>query len=429
MNFLNLPNWNITTSTESEDAYLVEARPLSLPSCCPHCASCLFVKHGTDIQRIHDLPSQGKHVLIRVKRQRFRCKSCRKTFFEPLPDLDEKRLATMRLIRYIERKSLSTRRTFISVAEEVGLDSRTVRNIFHDYVALLDQTVVFETPSIMGIDELYVLGHARAVITNLVDKTIIEVLPDRKKQTIIHYLTRLPNNITIKFVCIDMWKSYKEAIQQVLPKSQIVVDKFHITRMANQALESLRKQVSSSLTEMQRKTLKMHDRFLLLRRAHDLTPEEQFVLESWTENMPLLGQAYTLKEGFYKIWDAPTKQEAYTRYFAWMESIPPELHATFLPILTAVENWGDGIFAYFDTHITGGFVEAANGVARVLNCMGRGYSFEVLRARLLYSHDTPQRQNGKRDDVDGHRKGMPISTLLPSEPSVRKGDRNTTETS
>ncbi len=39
---------------------------------------------------------------------------------------------TTRLIRSIQEQSL--RRTFVSIAAEVGLDEKTIRNIFHDYV-------------------------------------------------------------------------------------------------------------------------------------------------------------------------------------------------------------------------------------------------------------------------------------------------------
>ncbi len=37
---------------------------------------------------------------------------------------------TIRLIDSIQRQSL--RRTFVSIAAEVGLDEKTIRNVFHD---------------------------------------------------------------------------------------------------------------------------------------------------------------------------------------------------------------------------------------------------------------------------------------------------------
>jgi predicted transcriptional regulator len=46
---------------------------------------------------------------------------------------------TNRLIQYIERESL--RRTFTSVAEDVGVDEKTIRNIFNAYTESLNNLI------------------------------------------------------------------------------------------------------------------------------------------------------------------------------------------------------------------------------------------------------------------------------------------------
>ena len=51
------------------------------------------------------------------------------------------------------------------------------------------------------------------------------------------------------------------------------------------------------------------------------------------------------------------------------------------------KNWRNEILAYFDHPISNGYTEALNGVAKVINRAGRGYSFEVLRARLLFGKE------------------------------------------
>ncbi len=90
----------------------------------------------------------------------------------------------------------------------------------------------------------------------------------------------------IRTVVIDLWKPYRDAIQQVLPDAVIVCDKFHVLKLATTALEGLRKQICTTLTSAQRKTLKMHDRYLLLRRLHDLKPEERFVADRLDTELP-----------------------------------------------------------------------------------------------------------------------------------------------
>jgi transposase len=417
VDILHLSGWSALDVEERDDHYLIQAAP-SLPfSSCPHCGNEALAKHGSDAQQVRDLPIHGKGVVLCVAHQRYRCKVCKRTCYHPLESLDIKRLMTTRLVRYIERKAISTNRTFASISEEIGIDPRTIRNIFDDAAKVLDQNVTFETPAILGMDELHVLGAPRGVITNLQAHTIMELLEDRRKQTIIHYLRQMKHTENICTVVTDLWKPYREAVHLVLPDATLVSDKFHVLKLATTALEKLRKEISASLNESQRKTLKMHDRFLLLRRLHDLSPEDRFVLESWTKNFPLLGQAHQLKENFFAIYDQPCRDEAIAAYMAWMDSVPKELLHVYQPLMLAVEEWGDAIFAHFEqNHITGAFVESANNIARCLNRIGRGYSLPVLRARLLYGMSGAKgcKQPTARDpgNVDLANKGVAISTVL-----------------
>jgi Transposase len=96
---------------------------------------------------------------------------------------------------------------------------------------------------------------------------------------------------------MGMWRPYKEAVNAVLPQATIVVDKFHVLRLANAALEAIRKEHRTRLTRTQRRRL-MHDRFLLLKRRRDLTPQEQLGLASWALWFPVLAPAYEAKEDF-----------------------------------------------------------------------------------------------------------------------------------
>ena len=88
---------------EDEDRYIVLAQPLTACSACPTCGSTALVKNGRDDSCVHDLPAQGRHVLIQVKRQRYFCKDCRTSCSQPLPDVDARRNMTARLVEYIHK--------------------------------------------------------------------------------------------------------------------------------------------------------------------------------------------------------------------------------------------------------------------------------------------------------------------------------------
>ncbi len=138
-----------------------------------------------------DVPIHGKRTLIEIERRRFRCKDCGKTLFSSLPDMDEKRLATRRMVTYVEQRCL--RDTFAALSRDVGVDERTVRHIFDDYVARMQAEVKFETPEIMGIDELKIVGQYRAMITNVKAMSLFDMLKTLSSDTQFHALRRHPD--------------------------------------------------------------------------------------------------------------------------------------------------------------------------------------------------------------------------------------------
>ncbi len=58
-----------------------------------------------------------------------------------------------------------------------------------------------------------------------------------------------------------------------------------------------------------------------------------------------------------------------------------------------VHNHYDDIFAYWDApfSITNGYTEGLNGLIKMSNRLGRGYSYEIIRAKTLYSKKKPAR--------------------------------------
>lgn len=238
MDILNLSRLKIYGILESEHDLQIQVEITSPPSSCPHCGCVAnLYKHSSREQICMDLPIRGKRVGLCVRRQRYRCRECNQTFWERIDDIiDDKRNCTKRLLAYIEKQSL--KRTFVSISQEVGMDEKTIRNIFRVYVNHLGETIRFETPQWLGIDEIHII-KPRCVLTNIEEQTLFDILPDRNKETVISYLSRLPNKERKIYVTMDMWQPYRDAVKAVLPKATIIIDKFHVVRMANQAMETV----------------------------------------------------------------------------------------------------------------------------------------------------------------------------------------------
>lgn len=394
MSLLQLPSFKeIAPMQENETDMLFKVELSGPPFFCPHCGTMPdfgsektpFYKHGKKEHLIMDMPVRMKRVGISVQRYRYKCRDCDATFWELMLDVDEKRKMTNRLMNFIQQQSMQ--RTFLDVAELTGVTEVTVRNVFHDYVEAKEKEHTFITPKWLGIDEIYVIKKPRLILTNIEERTVYDMVDNRKKENVIKRLEDIPDRSDIECVTMDMWYPYRRSVHQCMPNAEVVVDKFHVVRMGNQALETVRKKVRVNTSQAERKAL-MHDRKIMLKRFHDLDERGQFLLSLWLEKFPDLKVAYDLKERFYGIWDCPTKSVAIETYRQWLEDLqqaPTLVQHAFNDIPSAFANWGNEIFNYFDLGLTNAYTESLNSIIRKIDQSGRGYSFEVLRAKLLFN--------------------------------------------
>jgi transposase len=374
---LNLPSLSIEQTAETATQYDFTVTVKSAP---PPCCLDGVVLNGTKKTMFRDLPIHGRHVGIWVNRQRYKCKGCGKTLYQSVPHMHRKHEMTLRLMDYIERNSMD--RTFSALAGELGLSEFTVRSIFRLFAKRELAKLEPVTPEWMGLDELYILSKFRGVVTNVKDRTLVDMLPNRSKIAVIRYLAGIDDREKIRLVAIDMWNPYREAIREVLPHARIVVDKFHVVRMANEALERIRKEHRVSLPIRGRLQLK-DDRWMMLTNPDRLDSGRMLLLEAMLGQFPLLKAGYEAKERFRAVWRAESMPAAQEAYDQWESDLPEDVRPAFNDLTTAMRNWRTEIFTYFDARVTNAYTESFNSLAKMVNRLGRGYSFEVLRAKLL----------------------------------------------
>ena len=393
-NILHLQDYQVIgcKSDDEEMHFQVEAPD---PIACESCGvQGEFVKFGKRDVAYKDLPIHGKRVTLWVIRRRYTCRACDSTFRPNLPNIAEHFRMTNRLHEYIEKESFNYPYTVL--ADRVGVDEKTVRGIFSVKAEQLDKLNMFETPEILGIDELYLNKKYRCILTNIGERTLLDLLPVRNKDVVINYLMRLKTRSNVRVVSMDMWNPYREAVKAVLPRARIVVDKFHVVRMANEALEVVRKSIKGKLTQAQRKTLK-GDRKILLKRAHELSDREAFLIETWMNAFPELKAAYEHKERFFNIWNCKYRMSAELTLDDWIAETPVGQKEVWSDLIRAATNWREEIMTYFDLPfpVTNAFTESINRLAKDKNREGRGYSFEVMRARMLYTSNFKKKPQPK----------------------------------
>jgi transposase len=384
---LNLDGLEIENTAQTDTRYDFIVRATTPP---PPCCLTPPVRNGLKRVKFLDLPMHGRHVAIWADRQRYKC-SCGKTLYQPIPHMNDTNMMTQRLVRYIEQMGLEN--TFASLSRTLGISEATVRGIFRRMAKRELGRLEVKTPEIMGLDEVHILSRFRGVVTNIGQRTLVDILPNRNKPSIIRFLSAIPDKETVKMVAMDMWQPYRDAVHLVLPHAKIVVDKFHVVRMANEAMERIRKAHRLTLTTKSRLQLK-DDRWILLRNREKLPALKLMIMETWFDRFPDLKAAYEAKEAFRAIWDAKTKEEAMALYDKWEDELPDSCADAFIDLRIAMRNWRVEIFNHFEARVTNAYTEAMNGITRIVNRAGRGYSFEVLRARLLLNYANQKVEGG-----------------------------------
>jgi transposase len=296
---------------------------------------------------------------------------------------------TDRLVKFLRRQSVRAP-TFASLGRLVGVSADTVENIFDEAVAELDKQYVIETPSWLGMDEKKLGGVYRCVFTDVQKHKPIELLPQRDKEAISKFILSLDRS-KIVGVVMDMYPEYRSVAENLLPNAIIVVDKFHIVRMANGCLERVRRAMNGELPGSYRKKLK-HERKLLMKHGRDLDPMQKFRVDLWLLNYKDLGKAYAAKEAYTAIWGSETRELAEARYDEWVKKLEPEIRPAFQELTGATGRWREYIFNYFDHHYTNAYTESVNGVIKSIQQAGRGYSFKASRAKLVYGLGTEREE-------------------------------------
>lgn len=349
---------------------------------CPECGSAHIVKHKKHDRMLHDLNEHEHHVNIIIHGHRYQCKECGNTFGEVLNCVDKSGRLTKRLITKIRLECFD--KTFKDIANEYGISQPTVKRIFDDYMDELSESFVQYSPQVLGIYEVCVHGQYRGIFYDVLGQNVIEMTENRNNITVKKLLESLPHNYKIKCVTMDMWQPYKDVVLDVLGDVPIVIDKFHIIKELNKALYStLRKDMQKECRVPLKNKL-----FLFLTNNENLTSRQSKQLDKLLEAYPQFKTSYYLKEAFRNIYQfAESREDAERLYADWVQANKDESCHVFDNFISMVGNWYTEIFNYFDNRYTNAQTESLNNVIREVDRAGRGYTFPVLRAKILYRQE------------------------------------------
>ena len=85
-------------------------------------------------------------------------------------------------------------------------------------------------------------GKFATILTDLDKSSLLEVIDSHKSDDIITVLKQQPLAMRegVEEVCVDMWGGFPKVIREVFPNAKIVIDRFHVQKLVNKALNKVR---------------------------------------------------------------------------------------------------------------------------------------------------------------------------------------------
>jgi transposase len=346
---------------------------------CPGCGVRSSRKHSQKPIRVRDLPCFGRQVYLLLPRRRFKCRHCGKPFMEHLAFVEFGTSFTKRYEQYIYEQCRE--RSFTAVENQEGISDTVIAKIYDSHAATCVQPRGRPKKiRVLGIDEISMRkGHRDfvCVITDIDGKRVIEVLENRLKETLIAYLSALPSSVrkSIRYVSIDMWEGYYQAVVEALPKRvKIVIDRFHVMKNLTGALTKCRREIQRGMSKEERDELKGL-RWILVKNEDNLDKDEKAKLNAMYKKCPELKRCHRLKEDFRDIFEEEkSRTKAKARLQAWKKRARKSGLKSLEGFLSTLENWEEWILNYFSSgKITNGVVEGINNKLKLIKRRGYGY--------------------------------------------------------
>lgn len=326
-------------------------------------------------RRIEPMPTW-----LTIHKRRFRCKTCQTMVLESIPEVNDKHLVTERLAEGIAMSAI--KRTFDDAATFHAVEETLVSRIFNSFADEKLKQYQPHMPRVFGVDENYILGGNRFMCLDIEAGTLLDILPERNEKQLRAYFDDIYTLHHVEVFVQDMWRGYRTIAKRHFPKAINVIDKFHVVRYANFAFDEARRKYQNSLNRDDKIGMKRTNR-LFLARWDNLQDESQDKLAGILQEHPFLNDAYVWKERFYHLYDADTRGNAEAEFARWRDDMPRELRRFFAPLLTAMGNWHEQVFNYFEAPYTNGLVENMNGRINKINSLAHGLKFDTLRKKAL----------------------------------------------
>ena len=270
----------------------------------------------------------------------------------------------------------------------------------------IDETALSE-------DELY------TIVTNKEAKgkkgAIVAIVKGTKAEHVIEILLKIKESLRrkVKEVTLDMAANMSMIIRRCFPKASQVTDRFHVQKLACDALQDMRVAFRWQAIEQENKEMELckenkrayipmvlengdthrqlliRSRYLLFKNENKWTPSQRQRAEVLFNYYPQLETAYKLTMQLKNIYHTTTdKGIAYTRLARWYDNIEKTGFEQFNTVKNSIAAHYETILNFFDNRSTNASAESFNAKIKAFRALLRGVKnipYFLFRLTKIYA--------------------------------------------
>ncbi|MCC8360776.1 transposase [Salinimicrobium sp. ASW11-47] len=272
----------------------------------------------------------------------------------------------------------------------------------------------------LSIDETALSkGELYTIITNKKAKgkkgALVAIIAGTRAESIIEQLLKIPSSQRnkVKEITLDMAHSMKLIAQKCFPKAIQVTDRFHVQKLAIEALQNLRikhrweaidyenEQIQKGKTKGQsyipknlsngdtRKQLLARSRYLLYKTPSKWTESQSERAKILFDQYPDIAKAYELVNNLRNLFNQTSTIEAgYTRLAHWYKEVEESGFKSFNTVANTISLNYRSILNYFKNRSTNASAESFNAKIKAFRSQFRGVKnveFFLYRLTTIFS--------------------------------------------
>ena len=245
--------------------------------------------------------------------------------------------------------------------------------------------------------------------------SIVAIIKGTKSDTVLEYLLKINRKLrlNVKEITLDMAGSMKLIAKKCFPNAIQVVDRFHVQKLATEALQDIRIQHRWEAIEIEnillteakknkktveieifkngdtRKQLLARSRYLLYKSREKWTSNQTQRAEILFAEYPDLQKAYHLSDGLRKIYNQNIqKSVAMLKLAHWFKEVEQSGFKSFSVLMKTIMNHYNDILNYFEQRSTNASAESFNAKIKNFRLQLRGVrdkSFFLFRLSEIFA--------------------------------------------